>query len=329
MASDRIEPVRTEYAAEPDRAPDRGRGLRAEPQKEAVFDLKFIGDFGLDHLDPEGEDKENIDFALIPEAYYVGFDVTDLSAINGHTVTPTATMDADDVMAIDIAVIQNLIDDPMADSLSVEMADVVVDGDKLKRPQIQCVDSPTTTTSRGSVSGTEITSFHGADLSGTNSLNDHSYNVLSETTDFTNSEEQTEDRVAVQTEDVDAVSVRNEEKEYFNDDQFHLLAEQIMHEDEWTDTHRGTAAHSVQSQHRSPSHLQYGQYHHLQSLSAQYQPFRRSELSKSATSRNIWREPPSPSSSNVGRLGGRACTQTLAGLLMNGLEPISSQFIAT
>jgi len=229
--------------------------------------------------------KENIDFAMIPEAFYVGNDLADRPTTKPLDLA--TSMQFDDVMDIDIAVIQRLGDVPLDKLERTEPMELIGDDQMASSSQ-----SPISRGHNDSVSGPEITSCHVAtvsvSVSGTNSLHEQSYPVLSETTDS-------------------EVSTKpHPEDQYFSDHHFHLLAEQIMDEADSTDHLLSTAS----------------MHHNEHRLLSSFQPFRRSESSQST---NIWRETPSPSSI----VGGRKCTQTLAGLLMNGLEPISTQFAAS
>jgi len=207
----------------------------------------------------ECDDKENIDFALIPEAYYIGNDLADLSTEN--------------VMDLDISIIEKM----------------AAGGGKETDSS-----SPISRGSAMSAGGTEITSFSALSMADSWNEQQYGYNAQSETTDFTtNSDSSVTTKPQALTKAAEENVVESPQALLFGDDQFHLLAEQIMAE------HQSPRAQRMQSAARRPE-------------PQSFLPW------KSAAGRNIWREPSSTNS----------CSHTLAGLLMNGLEPISTQLLS-
>lgn len=338
---------------------------KIQKPKESEPDFKPIVD--LDAKSPEltstvpggvdaESDKENIDFALIPEAYYIGYDVTDCSTshfdpfgvYDAMTSAPTTNVEVDemDLMELDISAIEDLNSKAIPINISMEIPQElqvpevpeVYELDQVPDLRTVTMDpvtvqstgtpynlNPNTASPTSGDSG-EITSF--AALSGSNSNDEHySYNAMStDFGDFTNSDSSSKPRYEslFETEEKEEefeealvlkeVPIRKGEDEYFNDDQFHLLAEQILHETQETES----PTNYVLKQQERYCHIS---HHH-------YQPFRRSEASNTKKT-NIWREPLSPTMSlaaNGGRE--RKQRQTLAGLLMHGLEPISSQLFS-
>lgn len=277
----------------------------------------------------EEEDKENIDFAMIPEAYYVGYDVTELSV----GMTSAATMDthfsAADLMEIDIAVIQNLNDivvDPIAVD-QVAVAPVAVESVAMESVAMD----PVAVDPVDSVNSLEIPRAVPAN----DSVHDREAAAVVSTTLIDSSSppskgQSVEERDITSFHITDGLSYLsgtnslNEQYSYnvfseiTDESDTNCSAKQKEKENEVSDS---TAESRTDS--RSSSMRRHSPFHH--SL-----PF---QFNANAPTKNIWREPLTSTLTNDafgGDLGARTQLQsqtktkrrTLRGLLSSGLEPI-------
>lgn len=287
----------------------------------------------------EDELSETINSGLIPDAYFTGYDHEVLLSVtqddNDRTMSRTGGLrKVQDMMDVNIAEIQSLQD---FDTLHQRQQ-----FHEKRCPSSAKSKEYSSPQSNGSLSGGEIiTNCCAAGLSGNNSTNgflQDSYNVLSDLTDFSisdsshkNIEMELEREIEMELEASDAVcqvlggmtgtvsktnlverktmgiEEGDEQEVDFGDEKFNILAQEIMHE---TFEQLGTPSKQQQQPEpfQMPPYQPYSQYaagSSSQDYSYRYQ---------CPVSTNIWAEPKRAQSA-----------KTLAGLLMNGLEPISTK----
>jgi len=300
---------------------------------------RFDDDIEVDEV------SEPIDLALIPDAYFIGYsheaENRSMSQANGSREAEEL-----DMMDINIAEIQNLQDLQQQQQQQQKQEAAFAMKPKLGlSPQ-----------SNGSLSGAEIIANVNLCVSGQsgNNLLQHqdSYNVLSDLTDFSISdgshkeiEMELEREIEIEMElepmplegtalpfgseiDVDRIEMKtvgidegdeNGVEDYFGDDKFNMLAQEIMFESEHPIQPMEQPCSQYTSQQPSPQRPQPQSFQ-----MPPYQPYSQYTAGSSSTdysyryqcpvTQNIWAEPKRAQSA-----------KTLAGLLMNGLEPISTK----
>jgi len=307
------------------------------------------------HFDDEAADvdakSEMIDFGLIPDAYFIGYgNEALLTAESGDRNAPNGSRESEtgrtmDMMDVNIAEIQNLqdLDEPQRMEQTMKKQTLATKPKEHLSPQ-----------SNGSLSGAEIVANHIGQLSdsanGQLFLQD-SYNVLSDLTDFSisdgshkNIEMEIEREIEMELEmeplegnlmmamasvskmdllemDVKTIGIDegDENEHYFGDDKFNMLAQEIMFESMELPTQQRTleSGHSSKQQQQQPQQppsFQMPPYQPYSKYTADASSQDYSYRYQCPVSTNIWAEPKRAQSAN-----------TLAGLLMNGLEPISTK----
>jgi len=285
------------------------------------------------------DDSENIDFGLIPDAYFIGYshDASLATEAQNRSISQEPELD---LMDINITEIQNLKDLKEKQHTPVFAA----------KPKEHL--SPQ---SNGSLSGAEIiVNCCVSGQSGHNSANgflqhQDSYNVLSDLTDFSisdgshkNIEMELEREIEIEMEleplgecpigveydldpmasvskmDLDRIEMRtvgidegDENEDFFGDEKFNMLAQEIMFE---TEHPTQPIEPPIPSKRQQPPSFQMPPYQPYSQFTAGSSSQDYSYRYQCPVTTNIWAEPKRAQSA-----------QTLAGLLMNGLEPISTK----
>lgn len=299
------------------------------------------------------DDADGVDFGLIPDAYFIGYgneallttETGDRNLQNGSREMSSAM----DMMDVNIDEIQNMkdldvLDEPQRNNQTSKKQTSAAKPKMHLSPQ-----------SNGSLSGAEIiANCCVSGQSGNNSANgflQDSYNVLSDLTDFSisdgshkNIEMELEREIEMELEPLcgslmdnamasvskmDLIEMKtvgidegdeNASTDYFGDDKFNMLAQEIMFESieypmqQQTQPMIEPYLPSKQQQQQQPPSFQMPPYQPYSQYTAGSSSTDYSYRYQCPVSTNIWAEPKRAQSA-----------KTLAGLLMNGLEPISTK----